>query len=357
MAIPKTWGRADGKRKRKGSGRLIAEMPISTIVALSTRLGCIDDNVVLSHRFLGRGTLKGDNAAFILDHEWTIVILHESVPLNEVSRRYPRISSPQLILTAYTNMASGESPRPKDSARHTAEDRERRRQRKEREGETEEDRERRRRRRSAHAGDTEEDGEKRRRRRSEHARDTEEDGERRRRRSAHAGDTEEDGERRRRRRSEHTRDTEEDGDRRRKRSENQQRRSRGTTPSSGSSQALSAASLAKLALLNEQKSVEPEVRPQKPRRKPDREFGEARIDVEERTYIEEQKMHKKKRRRRDVSGALLEEGNSKTLKGLRGGDIDEVIYEKYEKFDEDAGMSKKKKKLCKSMSLLRGHHC
>jgi len=119
---------------------------------------------------------------------------------------------------------------------------------------------------------------------------------------------------------------------RRRRSENPNRRSRGNTPSSGtSSQALSADSLAKLNLLNERISREQEVRTKRTRRKREYEFINEKPLV-----VERERRHRKERSRRVVSGALLEEGYGRRLRSIRGGD-------RYER-EEDVG--KRKKRIC-----------
>lgn len=125
-------------------------------------------------------------------------------------------------------------------------------------------------------------------------------------------------------------------DSRRPRGDNPHRRSRTNTPSSAtSSQALSADSLAKLNLLNERSSRDQEIRTKRTRRKREHEFLNEKPLV-----VERERRHRKERNRRVVSGALLEEGDGRRLRGIRGGD-------KYER-EEDVG--KRKKRICKHQS-------
>jgi glucan 1,3-beta-glucosidase len=122
-------------------------------------------------------------------------------------------------------------------------------------------------------------------------------------------------------------------DSRRPRSDNPHRRSRGNTPSSNtSSQALSADSLAKLNLLNERTSREQEIRTKRTRRKRDHEFVNEKPVV-----VERERRYRKERSRRVVSGALLEEGNGRQLRSIRGGD----------RYESEADSSKRKKRICK----------
>jgi glucan 1,3-beta-glucosidase len=106
------------------------------------------------------------------------------------------------------------------------------------------------------------------------------------------------------------------------------RRPRATVSSSESgTQDLSAASLAKLDQHN-RRTIREESTPTKPRKKRPREI------IDEKVFIERtRKQHKKKRR--VVSGALLEEGSSSKLKGLRGGD-------NYDKDSNDGKWNKKR---------------
>ncbi|TAQ90286.1 hypothetical protein B7494_g1376 [Chlorociboria aeruginascens] len=103
-----------------------------------------------------------------------------------------------------------------------------------------------------------------------------------------------------------------------------------TTYSETSSQQLSADTLARLNILNEQGPRSPEITPKKTRRKK----GET---IDKKPVAEQSKKTHKRKKRRVVSGALLEEGDAKRLKGLRGGD---VYDEKY-----DAQSQTKKKRL------------
>jgi glucan 1,3-beta-glucosidase len=134
-------------------------------------------------------------------------------------------------------------------------------------------------------------------------------------------------------------------DSRRPRGDNPHRHSRENTPSSAtSSQALSADSLAKLNLLNARTSREQEVRTKRTRRKREHEFVNEKPVV-----VERERRYRKERSRRVVSGALLEEGDGRRLRGIRGGDRYEKGGERYEK-EEDVG--KRKKRICKPESHL-----
>lgn len=62
--------------------------------------------------------------------------------------------------------------------------------------------------------------------------------------------------------------------------------------------------------------------------------------VDEKIVVERSRRQHKRKKRRVVSGALLEEGNGRTLRGIRGGDR----YEKDE-YDEE-GSGNRKKKIC-----------
>jgi hypothetical protein len=66
--------------------------------------------------------------------------------------------------------------------------------------------------------------------------------------------------------------------------------------------------------------------------------------VNEKIVIEQGRRQHKRKKRRVVSGSLLEEGDGPKLRGLRGG----ARYEKYEKdeYDDDGG-GNKKKRLCR----------
>ena len=62
--------------------------------------------------------------------------------------------------------------------------------------------------------------------------------------------------------------------------------------------------------------------------------------VDEKIVVERSRRQHKRKKRRVVSGALLEEGNGRTLRGIRGGD-------RYEKDEYDEGGSgNRKKKIC-----------
>ncbi len=122
-------------------------------------------------------------------------------------------------------------------------------------------------------------------------------------------------------------------DSRRPRTDNPNRRSRGATPSSQtSSQTLSVDSLAKLNLLNERTSREQEVRTKRTRRRREHEFINEKPLV-----VERERRHRRERNRRVVSGALLEEGNGRRLRSIRGGD----------RYETGADVGKRKKRICK----------
>jgi len=109
------------------------------------------------------------------------------------------------------------------------------------------------------------------------------------------------------------------------------RKSRGTaTSSKSSSQVLSADSLAKLNLLNQQAARQQEVTPKKAQRKRQREI------IDEKPVIERNRKQHKSKKERAVSGALLEEGDSQRLRGLRGGDW----------YASEYSDGKRKKRLC-----------
>jgi glucan 1,3-beta-glucosidase len=114
------------------------------------------------------------------------------------------------------------------------------------------------------------------------------------------------------------------------------RKSRGhATSSDSSTQALSAGALAKLNYLNQQSPREPEITPKKSRQKRER-------VVSNEKYVAERSMkHEKRKKRRVVSGALLEEAEGEKLRGLRGG-----AYNYYEKVDERDSFFKRNKRLC-----------
>lgn len=112
------------------------------------------------------------------------------------------------------------------------------------------------------------------------------------------------------------------------------RKSRGhATSSDSSSHALSAGALAKLNYLNQNPPSEPEITP-KSRQKRERGVYEERYIVER-----SRKQHKRKKRR-VVSGALLEEAEGEKLRGLRGGTYN------YEKNDKEEAFFKRRKRLC-----------
>jgi glucan 1,3-beta-glucosidase len=84
--------------------------------------------------------------------------------------------------------------------------------------------------------------------------------------------------------------------------------------------------------LNERSSRDQEARTTRTRRKREHEFINEKPLV-----VERERRHRKERSRRVVSGALLEEGDGRRLRSIRGGD-------RYEK-EEDVG--KRKKRICK----------
>lgn len=128
-------------------------------------------------------------------------------------------------------------------------------------------------------------------------------------------------------------------DSRRSHADKPKRKSRGDTPSSHtSSQALSADSLAKLNLLNQRTSREQEIRTKRTRRKREHEYINEKPVV-----VERERRHRKERSRRVVSGALLEEGNGRRLRSIRGGG------DRYERADDNG---KRKKRICKHKTYL-----
>jgi glucan 1,3-beta-glucosidase len=64
--------------------------------------------------------------------------------------------------------------------------------------------------------------------------------------------------------------------------------------------------------------------------------------------VEKRRDHKR-RKRRVVSGALLEEGDSSRLKGLRGG-------ERYEKEYDEEDDGKKRKRMCRLLRREKVQH-
>ncbi|KAH8684893.1 glycoside hydrolase superfamily [Tricladium varicosporioides] len=139
--------------------------------------------------------------------------------------------------------------------------------------------------------------------------------------------------RKRRERTYHdSRDERDENRERRKSHSGNPRRSRQRPPSESSSQALSADSLAKLNLLNQQgRSRTHEVAEKRARRKRHREI------VDEKIVVEKSRRQHKRKKRRVVSGALLEEGKSEKLRGIRGGRGDQ--------YEEGSDDGRKKKKL------------
>ncbi|KAG9248042.1 beta-glucosidase 6 [Calycina marina] len=114
------------------------------------------------------------------------------------------------------------------------------------------------------------------------------------------------------------------------------RKHRSHATSEFSSQALSADSLAKLNQLNQFSSRQEDIRPKRTRRKQNRDV------VDEKIIVERSPRQHKRKKRRVVSGAILEEGNSRALRGIRGG----AGYEKEaydDNSDNDAVGGRKKK--------------
>jgi glucan 1,3-beta-glucosidase len=133
-----------------------------------------------------------------------------------------------------------------------------------------------------------------------------------------------------------------------------------TSSSQSGSQLLSADALAQLDHLNQNRPVRTEeITPKKTRRKRPREYDDEREVVVEKsrrehtrkTYddgreivVEKSKRDHKRKSRRAVSGVLLEEGDGRTLRGIRGGDRDR--YDRYEKESYKEPPNKKRK--CRS---------
>jgi glucan 1,3-beta-glucosidase len=117
----------------------------------------------------------------------------------------------------------------------------------------------------------------------------------------------------------------------------QKSKAHAASSSGSSSQALSADALAKLDRLN-QHARQLEVTPKKARWKREPEI------IEEKYVVERSRRQHKRKKRRVVSGALLEEADSDRLRGIRGG------YDKYEKDNEEDAFLKRRKRLCSSFS-------
>lgn len=113
------------------------------------------------------------------------------------------------------------------------------------------------------------------------------------------------------------------------------RKSRAHATTSESSQPLSADSLAKLNQLNQHATREQEVTPKKSRQKRERAI------VNEKIVIERSRKEHKRKKRRVVSGALLEEADGEKLRALRR-------HDKYEKDEdeEEADFLRRRKRLC-----------
>lgn len=140
-------------------------------------------------------------------------------------------------------------------------------------------------------------------------------------------------------RRDHDRDQDYDRDRRASHTRSPRKSRAHATSSDSSTPALSAGALAKLNYQNQHAPRYSEITPKKTRQKRERVISEER-------YIAERsrKQHKRKKRR-VVSGALLEEADGEKLRGLRGGTY------RYEK-DEDESFLKKRKRLCLSSSQI-----
>ncbi|KUJ23009.1 glycoside hydrolase [Mollisia scopiformis] len=116
-----------------------------------------------------------------------------------------------------------------------------------------------------------------------------------------------------------------------------------TSSSQSGSQLLSADALAHLDRLNHHRPVQTEeITPKKTRRKRPREFEDERVVV-----VEKSRREHKRKSRRAVSGVLLEEGDGRTLRGMRGGDRRDKYdrydrYEKDESYEEEPPKSKRK---------------
>ena len=106
------------------------------------------------------------------------------------------------------------------------------------------------------------------------------------------------------------------------------------TSSDSSTQALSASALAKLNYQNQHPPRGPEVTPKKSRQKRER------VVSDERYIVERTRKQHKPKKRRVVSGALLEEADGEKLRGLRGG----TYY--YEKDRKEDSLLKRRKRLC-----------
>jgi glucan 1,3-beta-glucosidase len=122
-----------------------------------------------------------------------------------------------------------------------------------------------------------------------------------------------------------------------------------STSSQSGSQLLSADALAQLDRFNQNNVRSAEVTPQKERRSRHRD-----ITDEREVRVEKSRRQHKRKKRRVVSGALLEEGDSEKLKGIRGGERG-GRYDRYDQDETDeqvAGSKKKKKMLCMSWSIL-----
>lgn len=167
------------------------------------------------------------------------------------------------------------------------------------------------------------------------------------------------------RESERERERERDRHRAGERSHDQERRRRkrkskhAASSSQSGSRLLSADALAQLDHLNQHGPIRAEERtPKKTRRKRPREYDDDRERVlvtektrkqhKRRTYndetevvVEKSRREHKRKSRRAVSGVLLEEGDGRTLRGIRGGERDR--YDRYEKEVYEEPPNKKRK--------------
>ena len=125
-----------------------------------------------------------------------------------------------------------------------------------------------------------------------------------------------------------------DRDRRKSQARNPRRPRADASTSEATAHSLSVDALSKLDRLNQQ-AASREVTPKNAKRQRQREITDEKIVVER-----SRRQHKRKRRR-VVSGALLEEGDSGRLNGLRGGNG-------YDKSAEEVRL--KKKRLCRMPS-------
>ena len=125
--------------------------------------------------------------------------------------------------------------------------------------------------------------------------------------------------------------THHDRDRRKSHAQSPRKPRGHATTSEATSHSLSADALSKLDRLNQQ-TASRDVTPKKAKRNRQREV------IDEKIVVERSRRQHKRKKRRVVSGALLEEGDSGRLRGLRGG-------HRHEDYADDARF--KKKRLCR----------